>query len=85
MLRVLPLLATLSLAGACTATPSQAPTQAIDGITVNCSGADSGWVFCYRTAAGVCGTAGYTIVKRDGAGAAPGVAGETRSMLIRCN
>jgi hypothetical protein len=85
ILLLLSLLTAMTLIGACAATPSQESTMDVGGITVNCSGPDSGWVFCYRTASELCGTASYTILKRNGDALAAGAAGETRMMLVKCN
>lgn len=91
MARVMVLLSVAALTAGCAAGPgaggSSQSAQAqgpVDGITINCSGADAGWVFCYRNAREVCGIAGYTIVRRSDQ--APAAAGsDTRTMVVRCN
>ncbi len=89
MLRTLMLLTATTLVGACattTTTDSAGSRETVDGITVNCSGPESGWVFCYRSAAQLCGNASYTVLKRnDDALAAGAAGGESRSMIVKCN
>lgn len=93
MIRPLLTLSLIALVSGCaTGTPagqsgsSAAKVQGADeAITINCSGADAGWVFCYRSAKDVCGVSGYTILRRDGEPSAAAPSSEIRTMLVKCN
>ena len=82
---------TLLVAGCATGAGSQSASGTAqgqsteEGILINCSGANAGWVFCYRSASTVCGVAGYTVVRRSDQTPPAAAATETRTMLVRCN
>jgi uncharacterized protein YceK len=78
----------LLLCGCATTTGQAAPKQeraAADVISVNCSGASGGWVFCYRSAKQACGPTGYTVVSRDGAIGATASESDNRTLTVKCN
>ncbi|MEQ1579851.1 MAG: hypothetical protein ABL964_04610 [Steroidobacteraceae bacterium] len=87
MLRPVLTIAALTLLGGCATSSGQpdAPQSRAAGndVTINCSGANSDWVFCYRNANEVCGLSGFTVVTRDGAiGAA--ASSNDRRLIVRC-
>ena len=88
MLRPALSIAALTLLGGC-ATPSgqsdavQARSTGGD-VTINCSGADSDWVFCYRNAFAVCGLAGFSVVRRDGVIGTATTENSERKLIVRC-
>ena len=75
--------ATSTTTGESTSATAQGQGTA-EGTTINCSGADAGWVFCYRSASQVCGLSGYTILSRQGSEGPAAAGNETRLMVIRC-
>lgn len=87
MLRPVLTIAACTLLGACATSSGQtgslAASSAANNVTINCSGANSDWVFCYREANAVCGLSGFSVVSREGAvGAAAG--SSERRMIVQC-
>ena len=82
MIRTALPVAALVLASGCASTGEPAALQSRttgNSVTINCSGANSDWVFCYRNANEVCGLSGFSVISRDG------VAGtDQRRMVIAC-
>jgi hypothetical protein len=87
MLRPVLTMAAITLLGGCATSPGQTDaTQARtagNDVTINCSGANSDWVFCYRNANEVCGLSGFSVVSRDGAIGAAADSNE-RKLIVRC-
>jgi len=92
MLRPLLMLSIMGLVAGCASSTTTGQSTAAaaqgqgtgEGTTINCSGADAGWVFCYRSASQVCGLSGYTILSRQGSDGPAAAGNETRIMVIRC-
>lgn len=82
MLRTVLPVAALVLTGGCATSGQPSALQsgtASNGVTINCSGPNSDWVFCYREANAVCGLSGFSVVSRD---VAPG--SDQRRMVVAC-
>jgi hypothetical protein len=88
MLRPLLAFSVVPLVCVCAASVGQAAARkerAIEEvITVNCSGATAGWVFCYRSASQACGPTGYIVVRREGAVGATASETDTRALVVKC-
>jgi hypothetical protein len=86
MFRPVLTVAALGLASGCATSGQPSALQsgaAGNAVTINCSGASSDWVFCYRLAGAVCGLSGFSVISREGAiGAAAG--SDQRKLIVAC-
>jgi len=65
MIKFLPLLALLALAG-CASTEQTVLANGQQGLAIDCSGEANSWAACYEKADASCAGTGYNIVGTDG-------------------
>jgi hypothetical protein len=87
MIRPVLTIAAITLLGGCASSSGQSgalqESSTGSDVTINCSGANSDWVFCYRNANEVCGLSGFSVISRDGAVGA-GASSDERKLIVRC-